>query len=27
MKPRYPFFILAIVLCPMTGVFAAPLTE
>lgn len=27
MKSRYPFFILAIVLCPMTGVFAAPLTE
>lgn len=27
MKPRYQFFILAIVLCPMTDVFAAPLTE
>lgn len=27
MKPRHPFFILAIILCPMTVVFAAPLTE
>lgn len=27
MKPRYPFLMLAIALCPMTGVFAAPLTE
>lgn len=27
MKPRYPFLILAIALCPMTSVFAAPFTE
>ncbi|EPP3203148.1 RAQPRD family integrative conjugative element protein [Salmonella enterica subsp. enterica serovar Catumagos] len=27
MKPRYPFLMLAIALCPMTSVFAAPLTE
>ncbi|EPT4467426.1 RAQPRD family integrative conjugative element protein [Klebsiella aerogenes] len=27
MKPRYPFSMLAIALCPMTSVFAAPLTE
>ncbi|EDX6482756.1 TPA: RAQPRD family integrative conjugative element protein [Salmonella enterica] len=27
MKSCHPFFILSIVLCPMAGVFAAPLTE